>query len=103
VSARGVEILDSSLASDNQPFDSAHPAPKTKGATMNLPDALLNAKKYIHEPKYHEKERAWGYERRVNGQWVTYFTITEEACWEAFYKQFRTIKESLMNNQGRTK
>ena len=70
---------------------------------MILPDALLNAKKYIHEPKYHDKERAWGYERRDHGQWVTYFTITEEACWEEFYTQFRAIKESLMNNQGRTK
>lgn len=69
---------------------------------MNLPDALLNAKKYIHEPKYHDKERMWGYERRDHGQWVTYFTITEEACWEAFYKQFRAIKESLMvgNEKG---
>jgi hypothetical protein len=85
---------------------SRYPPPKNrhkkKGLKMNLPDALLNAKKYIHEPKYHEKERAWGYERRVNGQWVTYFTITEEACWEEFYKQFRAIKESLMagNEKG---
>lgn len=74
-----------------------------KEQTMNLPDALLNAKKYIHEPKYHEKERMWGYDRRVNGQWVTYFTITEEACWEAFYKQFRAIKESLMVTNERGK
>ena len=70
---------------------------------MTLPEALLNAKKYIREPKYHEKERMWGYERRVNGQWTTYFTITEEACWEEFYKYFRVIKESLMAEQGRTK
>ena len=70
---------------------------------MTLSDALLNAKKYIHEPKYHEKERMWGYERRVNGQWTTHFTFTEEACWEEFYKHFRAIKESLMAEQGRTK
>lgn len=72
-----------------------------KGAEMNLPDALLNAKKYIHEPKYHDKERMWGYERRNHGQWVTYFTITEEACWEAFYKQFRAIKENLLHGKER--
>ena len=70
---------------------------------MTLSDALLNAKKYIHEPKYCTKERMWGYERRVNGQWTTYFTFTEEACWEEFYKHFRAIKESLMAEQGRAK
>jgi len=93
-----VETLDTVF------WDSASNPPKTgtiKGTPMILPDALLNAKKYIHEPKYHNKERMWGYERRVNGQWVTYFTFTEEACWEAFYKQFRAIKESLMTGNER--
>lgn len=71
---------------------------------MNLPDALLNAKKYIREPKYYPKEKMWGYEKYAPGYgWTEYFCITEEACWEAFYKQFRAIKESLMNNQGKTK
>ena len=68
---------------------------------MTLSDALLNAKKYIHEPKYHAKELMWGYERYVKGRWITYFTITEEACWEEFYKHFRAIKESLMAGNER--
>lgn len=63
---------------------------------MILADALLNAKKYIQEPEYCAKERMWGFKRRVNYRWTTYFFITEEACWEAFYKQFRAIKESLL-------
>lgn len=70
---------------------------------MDLPTALLNAKKYIHEPKYHAKERMWGYEKYANGRWTAYYFLTEEACWEAFYKQFRAIKESLMaaNERGK--
>ena len=68
---------------------------------MNLATALLNAKLYIHEPKYHAKKKMWGYERRENGQWVTHFTFTEEACWEDFYKHFRAIKESLMADNER--
>ena len=70
---------------------------------MILPDALLNTKKYIREPKYNATEHMWGYERVVKGQWTTYFTFTEEACWEEFYKQFRAIKESLMADRGRVK
>lgn len=68
---------------------------------MILPDALLNAKKYTHEPKYSQKDRMWYYEKYEKGRWTAYYFITEEACWEAFYKQFRAIKESLMKGTER--
>lgn len=68
---------------------------------MNLPDALLNAKKYINEPRYNNRDKMWVYERYANGRWNMYYFATEEAAWTEFYKQFRAIKESLM--QGRSK
>ena len=76
---------------------------KPKGQQMILPDALLNAKKYIHEPKYSQKDRMWYYEKYVKGRWTAYYFITEEACWEEFYKQFRAIKESLMATNEKSK
>jgi hypothetical protein len=67
---------------------------------MNLPDALLNAKKYIREPEYYPKQKMWGYKKYNPGYgWVEYFSLTEEAAWDAFYKQFRAIKESLMGKE----
>lgn len=68
---------------------------------MILPDALLNAKKYIREPKYSAKDRMWYYEKQTKDRWTAYYFITEEACWEAFYEQFRAIKEKLMQGNER--
>lgn len=66
---------------------------------MNLPDALLNAKKYIREPAYSAKDRMWAYEKFANGRWGKYYFITEEMAWESFYKDFRAIKESLLGKE----
>lgn len=66
---------------------------------MNLPDALLNAKKYIREPKYSGQDKMWAYETYKNGRWGKYYFMTEEAAWTAFYTQFRAIKESLLKTK----
>lgn len=70
---------------------------------MNLPDALLNAKKYIREPKFHEKEKMWGFDICKKDRWDTYYFLTEEMAWTEFYNQFRAIKESLMGTKEKTK
>ena len=64
--------------------------------TMSLPDALLNAKKYIREPKYSGQDKMWAYEIYKNGRWGKYYFMTEELAWKSFYAQFRAIKESLL-------
>ena len=51
VSARGVEILDSSLASDNQPFDSAHRAPRFKEATNDITRRIIKRKEIYPRTK----------------------------------------------------
>lgn len=66
---------------------------------MILADALLNAKKYIKEPKFHIKENMWGFDVCKKGRYDTYFFLTEEDCWVEFYNQFRQIKELLLANQ----
>lgn len=66
---------------------------------MLLAQALLNTKKYIKEPIFQQKEKMWAYRVYKNGRWEEYFFLTEEACWEAFYVDFRRIKDTLLNNQ----
>ncbi len=66
---------------------------------MILADALLNAKKYIKEPKYQPKEKMWAYNVYKNGRWTEYFCLSEEACWKAYYVEFGRIKELLLADE----
>lgn len=66
---------------------------------MILADALLNAKKYIKEPKWSSKEKMWAYSVYKNNRWTEYFFLVEDDAWTAFYADFRRIKQILLANQ----
>ena len=68
---------------------------------MKLYDALLNAKKYIREPKYFPHEKLWAVERHTNKGWQAYYFYSEESAWMEYYNQFRQIKQELLNDRSR--
>lgn len=68
---------------------------------MDLPDALLNTMKVVHEPKYLPHKKLWHFKQHSKEGWTSHYFYSEEAAWKEYYLQFRKVKEAFMgiNNQ----